>query len=122
MSNPNRRRSQSDINFLNAAKANLQQKFAPSPKTSREELEAKARTTAMAVHNYLLPILKAGGGQDKPALEATVFTMFLQAFDSKLYTKEEIIYLCSIVHTQAMMESIEADPGGTGKPDLLSGV
>lgn len=119
-----KRRSQSDINFLKAAGSNLQKKFAPSPKTSMQVLEYKAKTLAMTVQKHIIPILKAGGGLkpgDLDALEATMFTMFVQGFDSSMFSKEELIHLCAMLHAQAMRASVEADPHGSGTPDLLSG-
>lgn len=120
----NRNRA-ADANFSSAAKNALKQKFDPSPKTSMEVLQAKAKTLAMTLHNHIKPIVQAGGALDdagKRSLEATIFTMFVQGFDSKMFTKDELIHLCAMMSTEAMMESIDADPGGKGAPDILSGL
>jgi len=117
--------SQADLNFASAAKAKLQETFSPTPKSSMDVLKAKAKTLTMTVHQHILPIVKAGGALDAKggmmALEATMFSMFVQGFDSTMFTKEELIHLCALLHTEALSMSIEADPAGTGKPDLLSG-
>ena len=83
------------------------------------ELVFKSKTLATAVQNQIKPILKAGGWKDKPALRATIATLFVQGLHE--FSKEELENLCTIFHLEAMMESIEASPWGDDKPDLLSG-
>lgn len=113
--------STADHNFAKAAKDKLFQLYGHTPNSPRELLEAKAKTLTMTVRQHILPVLQAGGGFDKDALEATLFTMFVQGFDSTMFTKEELIHLCATLHAQALMESIDKDPWGKGKPDLLAG-
>jgi hypothetical protein len=111
-----------DRAFAKAIKDKLKAKFDPSPNTPMDRLTLKAQTVSKAVHDYIQPIVQAGGSKDRLALQATLFTMFVQAFDSTLFTKEELIHLLSMMHVESMMVSIDADPSGMGTPDHLSGV
>ena len=111
------------LNFRSKLKQDFQSKYkyAPkAPKTDIEKLLAKAVDLKGKVQQQIQPILQAGGGFDKDSLRATIFTLYLQAFDSKLFSKEELVNLCTILYSELLMESIETDPGGTGTPDLLS--
>lgn len=87
--------------------------------TPEDKLMIKAKHVTTVMRQHLQPILKAGGGFDKDALRATICTLYLQSFDK--FSKDELVSLCTILHTEIMLEDIDSNPSGNDKPDLLSG-
>ena len=92
----------------------------PQKLSSPEALQAKIQETANRVYQTIRPILKAGGGFDKPALEETLFKLHFDEY-TKL-SKDELLTLCSFFSTAQAMQVIDANPSGADKPDALGGV
>jgi len=90
----------------------------PQKRSPDDDLIDRAMSITTALREHIRPILQAGGGKDKPALRALITTCYLEAF-SKLH-KDDLIRLCALLHMEAMIESIETDIYGSGKPDALS--
>lgn len=100
---------------LNAIKKNP--KFADVPEPP---FVIKAKDITIAVRRQIQPILAAGGWKDKHALRELICRLYLEAFHT--LDKDEVTNLLTIFHMEVMMETIEADPWGTGKTDLLGGM
>lgn len=113
---------ESKRNFVNACKKHFESKMAPM--TQQELLRQKVETVTIGIHQLIKPIVASGGylnSSGKEALRETVFTMYFQAFDShKAFSREELAAVLSQLHMEIMLESLDADPAGTGTPDLLS--
>lgn len=77
----------------------------PSP---YDELIDKTQLVTSALREHIRPILRAGGWRDKPALRALISTLYLEAFSH--FSKDELLNLCTILHMELMMETIEANP------------
>jgi len=93
--------------------------LADKEKRAFQELIDKAKVSTIHVHSTVLPIVQAGGFfSDRLALEEMIARLYLEEFTH--YAKDELVALCSMLHQQLMMETIEADPRGTGKPDAIS--
>lgn len=83
----------------------------------------KAQDVSLKVQAAVKPILEAGGWKDKEAIGSMMSALFIQAFDTRLlFSREDLVLLCTVLHVGAMMQSIEADPTLSGKPDLLAGL
>jgi len=97
-------------------------KFAQKKTLSEQDfLIHKAMTLTEAVRTHILPILKERGFfTDKPALTDLITRCYLDGFAK--FSKDELENLCTMLHVQIMLESIEQNPLGGSKPDLLSGV
>jgi hypothetical protein len=109
-------------NFTNAASKKLAKSIGPQmPRSPHERLIYKAELITIALREHIKPTLAAGGYTDKPALRALISTLYLEAF-AKAFDKDELLNLCTILHMEIMMETIEVDPFLRGQPDLLSGV
>lgn len=111
-----------DLNFANAAKAQLKQKYAPEELDAVARLLKKAEDLTSKVRSAVKPVVEAGGWKDKSALRHFILTLYLEAFDTRLlFTREDLVQICALLHTDIMMETVESDPTLSGKPDLLSG-
>src|ERR1041385_3100977 len=111
-----------DMNLANAAKAQLKAKYAPDEIDAVNRLLKKAGDVTTKVRETLKPIVEAGGWKDKAAIRHLILTLYLEAFDTHLlFTREDLVQICALLHTDIMLETIEADPTLSGKPDLLSG-
>lgn len=108
-------------NFIEAAKAHFSNK---SKLDHNQLLRHKIETLTMQIYRLVNPIVASGGYlKDKEALRELVFKSYFEAFDSnKGFSREELAAVLAQLHMEIMIESIEADPAGTGTPDLLSGV
>ena len=71
------------------------------------------------VQSTITPVLKAGGGFDKQALRALVFSSTMEQLS--VFSKDELHNLLTIVLADRLMADIAANPSGNDKPDLLSG-
>jgi len=110
-----------DANFLEDAKARLKSKFV-GQLTPVDVLLRKAQDVASKVHEAVKPTVLAGGWKDEAAMKHLILTLYLEAFDTtQLFTREDLVQICAMLHTDAMMKTIQDDPGLHGKPDLLSG-
>ena len=110
-------------NFIEACKKHFSTKMNLN---HNELLRHKAETVTISIHQMVNPIVASGGFLDpngKESLRLMIFKMYFEAFDShKGFSREELCALLAQIHMEIMIESIEADPAGTGTPDLLSGV
>lgn len=100
--------------------ASKQLKFAPKERHNpMDALVAKAQQTTIFVRNAIKPVLKAGGWKDREALTDLITRQYLLHFQN--YSQEELANLCTMLHTQLMLETVDASPWGDDKPDALSG-
>lgn len=90
----------------------------PKKKSETDLLVEKAMSVTTALREHIKPILQAGGAKDKPALQELITRLYLDAFVH--FSKDELENLCTMLHVQIMMETIDNDPFGTGTPDALS--
>jgi hypothetical protein len=98
-------------------------KFKPAELDSVQRLLKKAEDVTTKVRQSIKPILQSGGWTDKAAMRHLIMTLYLEAFDTHLlFTREDLVQICALIHTDIMQETIESDPTLSGKPDLLSGV
>lgn len=97
----------------------IKKAFKPHVNTPEENLVERAKQLTNDIRNQIKPILAAGGWKDKEALRATICTLYVSAFDSS-FTKDDLVQICTMLHSELMMETIDADPFGSGSPDLLS--
>jgi predicted XRE-type DNA-binding protein len=90
------------------------------PEPRREEKIANdLKFLNNAVMLHIKPILKAGGGFDREALQSTIATLFQQGFEK--FSKDELILMLTGYHVVIAMGIVDASPTGSS-PDLLSGV
>jgi len=89
-------------------------------KSHLELLVEKAKRSTYKVQYDIKPILAAGGGFDKPALQDMVSHLYLEEFNQ--YSRDELINLVTMMHTEEMMNTIDASPFGKDTPDQLGGV
>jgi hypothetical protein len=85
-----------------------------------ETLLMRAQEVTFDVHQNITPILKAGGATDKQALLELATKFYLDGF--RVFSKDELVVIISRMHLDIISDIIDADPGGKGKPDLLSGL
>src|SRR6266705_5520449 len=79
----------------------------PTKPSPYDELINKTQFVTNALREHIRPILQAGGWRDKPALRALISTLYLEAFSH--FSKDELLNLCTILHMELMMETIEAN-------------
>jgi len=95
--------------------------FGPPKLRPEEQVMQDAKDmTKNIFQNHINPILKAGGGFDRDALGAMITSLYIQGFEQ--FTKEELMFICVVLHTEIAMEIVDASPTGGSEPDLLSGV
>ena len=84
------------------------------------ELMDKTKQLTLEVLREIHPILVAGGGHDLNALRQHLALSYVEKFSK--FSKDEMVQVLTILHTEIAMNQIATDPSGSGKPDLLSGV
>lgn len=108
-------------NFIEACKKHFSSKMNLS---HNELLRHKAETVTIGIHQMVNPIVASGGYLEpdgKESLRQMIFKMYFEAFDShKGFSREELCALLAQIHMEIMIESLDADPAGTGSPDLIS--
>lgn len=111
-----------DLNLAADIKSQLQKKFDPKDNSPEARLIQKAMDVTTKVREAVKPIVAAGGWKDQAAIRHLIMTLYLESFDTPLlFTKDDLVQVCAIIHTDLMMETIEADPTLSGTPDKLSG-
>lgn len=105
--------------IVNAAVSKLS--FAkPEKKSPEDELIDKAMQMSQEVYDHITPVLQAGGWKDRKALSALIHGAFMERLGTR-FSKDELVVLCTLLHSQTMLERVDAQPWGpNSKPDLLS--
>lgn len=91
----------------------------PAKQDEFEQLFSKLDTAVADVISTIKPVLKAGGGFDKPALRALVFSTMMERLHG--LSKDEMHAVLTSILSDRIMQDIEGRPWGSDKPDLLSG-
>ena|SRR5437660_8258858 len=113
--------AQKERNAKYIADALFKSKFKPEDPSEETRLLEKAMDVATKVRKTVKPILAAGGWKDTAAIRHLILTLYLEVFDTRtLFTHDDLVQVCAVIHTDLMMETIEKDPTLSGTPDLLS--
>lgn len=91
--------------------------------TEGERVMRLAADLALQIRDYTKPVLAAGGALDpagRLALRQLITTLYLQSLDK--WHHDDLVLLCTCFMSEVDNDIIDADPRGTGKPDLLSGI
>ena len=96
-------------------------KYKPKPPTWEDNIVRKAMAATTTIRRQIQPILAAGGYlSDRQALQEMISRMYIELFDQG-FDKNELAGLCTMLHVQIMMETIDGNPYGKDTPDLLGG-
>ncbi len=114
--------AQQEHNAKYVSDALSKSKFKPKEPSEVERLLQKAMDVTSKVREIIKPILAAGGWKDTAAIRHLILTLYLEAFDTQLlFTRDDLIQICAVIHTDIILETIESDPTLSGKKDLLGG-
>jgi len=95
-------------------------KYTQKPKLDEYGLlMEKAMTLTNKVRESVLPVLKAGGYfKDKAALTDLISRLYLEGMTK--FSKDELENLCTMLHTQLLIETIGQSPFGGSQADAIS--
>ena len=105
-------------NVLKDTNDHFKAKYAPNATSPEAQLVSRAQQITLAIQRCVQPILAAGGASDMPNLRGIICQMYLEAFDK--LSKDELVALLALLHTEIMSETIDHDRLGRGNQDLLS--